>query len=140
VDCVFENVATTIITAAKGERRRVTCSSEVWNNPDEDVFYGDEAVRWTEGELRAMRLHGIPLRVLHTDLPPVGMVIDNWVDNAGHLHIFGELYGNTEYGRTAIGYLDSGACHELSIGYPISRDRTTGVLLSVCFCLHGDNA
>jgi hypothetical protein len=109
--------------AIKGERRRVTCSDKVWNDPDEDVFYGDEAVRWTVQELDKMKLTGIPLRVQHKDkLPAVGRVLDNWVDRDGNLHILGELDGTTKYGRTAISLVDSGACHELSIGYPLTRD------------------
>jgi len=109
--------------AIKGERRRVTCSDKVWNDPDEDVFYGDESVRWTVRELQQMKLEGVPLRVQHKDrLPAVGRILDNWVDGDGNLHILGELDGSTKYGRTAISLVDSGACHELSIGYPLMRD------------------
>jgi hypothetical protein len=113
--------------AIKGERRRVTCSLSVWCNPNEDIFYGDESVRWTEAELRELNLKGVPLKPLHhPTLPPVGHVVRNWVDPAGHLHICGELDGSTAYGKQMIEFLDDGVCHELSIGYPLWRDDATG--------------
>lgn len=112
--------------AIEGERRRITCSDEVWHNPDEDVFYSDEAVRWTVRELKAMRLYDTPLRFMHkTRLPVIGKVMDNFVDSKGHLHIVGRLYGNTKYGRKAIEFVDSGECHELSVGYPLARNAKT---------------
>jgi hypothetical protein len=113
--------------AIKGQRRRVTCSLDVWCNPNEDVFYGDESVRWTESELRELNLEDIPLKPLHhPKLPPIGRVVGNWVDPSGNLHIMGELDGTSTYGKQMISYLDSGACHELSIGYELWRDDVTG--------------
>ena len=116
--------------AIEGQRRRITCSDKVWHDPEEDTFYSDEAVRWTVRELKAMKLRGTPLRFMHkTRLPAVGKIEDNWVDSNGNLHIVGRIYGNTMSGRKAIEFLDSGACHELSVGYPLIRnDRTKEVV------------
>jgi hypothetical protein len=112
--------------AITGQRRRITCSDEVWNNPDEEVFYSDEAVRWTVGELKALRLYGTPLKFMHQGrLPAVGKVVDNSVDKDGNLHIVGRLYGSTGYGQKAIQFLDSGDCHELSVGYALTRNDHT---------------
>jgi hypothetical protein len=112
--------------AIKGERRQVTCSDEVWHNPDEDVFYGDESVRWTVDELKSLNLKGVPIRVQHSGkLPKVGSILKNWVDPDGNLHIRGAIPGDSDYGRAAISLVDSGACQELSISYPLLRNPRT---------------
>lgn len=117
--------------AIHGERRRVTCSDKVWFDPDEDVFYWDEAIRWTVDELRGLNLHGVPLRIQHQpneDLPAVGYIVDNFVDSDGHLHIIGEIPNNGPddyYARAAISLIDNGACQELSVGYPLERNPKT---------------
>jgi hypothetical protein len=112
--------------AIKGERRRITCSDAVWNNPNEDIFYSDEAVRWTVRELQAMRLYGTRMCFMHQGrLPSVGTIVDNSVDGQGNLHIIARLHGNTAYGRKAIEFVDSGACHELSVGYELTRNENT---------------
>ncbi len=100
--------------------------NQTWNDPDEDIFYSDESVRWTVRELRAMKLAGKPLRVMHQDeLPAVGTITDNWVDKDGDLHITAEISGKGRYGQLAIDFVDSGACHELSVGYPLRRNPHT---------------
>jgi|WetSurMetagenome_2_1015567.scaffolds.fasta_scaffold00112_34 hypothetical protein len=110
--------------AIKGERRRITCSDEVWNDSDEDVFYSDEAVRWTVGQLNKMKLYGTPIRFMHKDrLPSVGKIMSNFVDSQGNLHIVATIKGDTKYGRKAIEFVDSGECHELSVGYGLHRDK-----------------
>lgn len=112
--------------AIVGDRRRITCSDAVWHSPDEDVFYSDEAVRWTVSELQALKLSGTPMRFMHEGkLPAVGKVVENFVDHDGHLHIVAKLRGDTKYGRKAIEFVDSGECHELSVGYPLVRNHRT---------------
>ena len=112
--------------AIDGERRRITCPDNVWDNPDEDVFYSHEAVRWTTRELKAMKLYGTRMCFMHKNrLPSVGKIVDNHVDSEGNLRIVAKLYGNTKYGKKAIEFLDSGACQELSVGYQLTRNDVT---------------
>lgn len=112
--------------AIDGERRRITCPDNVWNNPDEDVFYSHEAVRWTTRELKAMKLYGTRMCFMHKNrLPSVGKIVDNHVDKDGNLRIIARLYADTKYGKKAIEFLDSGACQELSVGYGLTRNDWT---------------
>jgi len=112
--------------AIKGERRKITCSDDVWKNPDEDVFYSHEAVRWTVRELKAMNLYGTRLCFMHkAKMPSVGKVIYNEVDEDGNLRIIGRLFRGTGPGRKAIEFLDSGLCQELSVGYELMRNDAT---------------
>lgn len=70
--------------AIRGERRRVTCSDKTWHDPDDDVFYWDEAIRWTVDELKGMDLYGLPMRMMHEPeekLPSIGQVTNNFMDN-----------------------------------------------------------
>lgn len=78
-----------------------------------------------------MDLNGTPMRLMHSDeeeLPPVGEILHNFLDNSGNLHIIAEIPGNDEYGRAAISLVDNGTCHELSVGYPLKRDPLTRVV------------
>lgn len=100
-------------------------------DPDDDVFYWDEAVRWTVDELSKLDLTGKPIRMMHADedeLPAVGSILHNFMDNSGHLHIVAEISGDDKYGQAAISLVDNGTCHELSIGYPLDRDPVTKVV------------
>lgn len=113
--------------ANHGERKRVTCSEEVWNNPDNRVFYADESVCLTVDELRGLDLRGVPMRVQHkTDLPPVGQILGNWVDKEGRLWIHAEVPSDTPYHRAMIGMIDNGTCSDLSISYGVERNPETG--------------
>jgi len=114
--------------AIRGERTRVTCSDDVWNSTDDDIFYSDEAIRWTVGELKAMNLEGIPLRVQHAsqkDLPAAGTVLHNYMDDAGNLRIIAEIPNNTKFGMAAINLMDKGICEQFSVGYPLERNPVT---------------
>jgi hypothetical protein len=115
--------------AIKGERRRVTCSDKTWNDPNDDVFYHDEAVRWTVAQLEKMDLYDVPMKAVHSekeDLPPVGTIVTNFIDKNGDLHIIGEVPDDTELGKAVISMIDNGACSELSVSYPLDRDTRTG--------------
>ncbi len=114
--------------AIKGERRRVTCSDKTWYEGNDDVFYWDEAIRWTVDELKGMDMRGTPIRMMHEeeeDLPAVGKVCHNFVDDNGDLHIVAELFADTKLGKRAIEMMDEGICEEISIGYPLHRDKFT---------------
>lgn len=113
--------------ANKGERKRITCSEEVWNNPDNRVFYADESVCLTVDELRALDLTGVPMRVQHkTDLPPVGQILGNWVDDQGRLWIHAEVPNESRYHASMIRMIDDGTCSDLSISYGVERNPDTG--------------
>lgn len=113
--------------ANPGQRKRVTCSDEVWNNPDNRIFYADESVCLTVDELKALDLAGVPMRVQHdTDLPPVGVILGNWVDKQGRLWIHGEVPNESRYHESMIQLIDSGRCSDLSISYGVERNPETG--------------
>jgi len=115
--------------AIPGERRRVTCSEKTWNDPDDDVFYWDEAVRWTVDELKKLDLVGKPLRVQHQpdeELPSVGEIVANYVDNEGHLHIIGNVPAGNKFQNAVISLIDNDVISDLSIGYPLERNKKTG--------------
>ena len=119
--------------AIKGERQRVTCPDEVWNHPDDDVFYWDESIRWTVDELASMDLYGVPMRVQHDtsdDLPSVGSIIHSFVDSEGNLRIVAEVPAGpgNEYGNAMATLIDNGTCSDLSISYPLERDPHTQVV------------
>ncbi len=144
---VFEGIAYT--AGIKGHRKRVTCSDQVWNSPDDNgktslafpfgflsfflserlvkVFYHDESVRFTVDELSRMNLMGKPIRIQHnTTLPQVGQIVHNWTDKqTGYLHILGEIPATSKYGQAAISLVDNGTCSELSISYPLERNPAT---------------
>jgi hypothetical protein len=114
--------------AIRGERTRVTCSDKVWNDPDDDVFYWDEAIRWTVNELEGMDLWDVPMRIQHTEeevLPSVGKILENFVDSDGHLHIVAEVPCDSDLGKAAISLIDNGTCAEFSVGYGLYRDPVT---------------
>jgi hypothetical protein len=113
--------------ALQRERTRITCSEEDWNNPDNRVFYSDESVCMTVDQLRSLKLAGTPMRVQHkTDLPPVGEILDNWVDKEGRLWIHAEVPADTPYQTEMIKLIDNGHCSDLSISYGVERDPDTG--------------
>lgn len=114
--------------AIEGERRRVTCSDKVWNDPDQEVFYNDESVRWTVDELKELDLHGVPMRVQHRpDMPPVGTILHNYLDSKNRLRIVAEVPAGREnaYGNAIASLIDNDSCSELSIGYPLERNPVT---------------
>jgi len=117
--------------AIRGERKRVTCSDDVWHCPDDDVFYWDEAIRWTVNELSQMDLTGKPFRIQHAsseELPPAGWIVHNYMDDRGNLRIIAEIPNDGPYGTAAINLMDNGTCEEFSVGYPIERDPVTKVV------------
>lgn len=122
---LFEGIAYT--AGIKGNRKRVTCSDQVWDNEDDNVFYHDESVRFTVDELSRMNLFGTPIRIQHsTDLPAIGQIVHNWTDKkTGYLHILGEIPNDSRYGQAAISLIDNGTCSELSISYPLERNPET---------------
>lgn len=110
-------------------RKTVKCSLDTWESDDDNVFYSDESVRWTDAELRKLDLHGLPMWVQHSDkLPAVGQVVWNHVNKDGDLCIVSEVPRTNKYQEAVIELIDSGVCADLSISYPLTRNDDTGVV------------
>lgn len=119
----FEGIAYNV---ALKERRTVTCSDAEWNEPDEEIFYRNDAVRYTRAELEKVDLTGTPLCVQHLKKLPIGTVWHNWLDSQGHMHIIGEVFNDGNLGDGVIRNIDNGVLTDLSLGYILRRNPKTG--------------
>lgn len=107
------------------ERRTTRCSAQAYHSNDPDIFYSDEAVRYTYDELRALNLEGKPICVHHHPELRIGTIIWNKVDDRGDLRIIAEISDETHLGRAMIKEIDNGTLGGLSVGYTNVIDPQT---------------
>lgn len=106
------------------ERRTTRCSAP--HDSDPEVFYMDEAIRWTQDELRNINLRGKPICIEHDPGKRAGTILEHWVDERGDFRLVARIDASTREGRAIVEAIDSGRMRGLSVGYINQMDPRTG--------------